>query len=97
MTETPFTARLTKWLLIFVVGLGASYLAVLARSLLPKDIMRATLWQTVIYCVLGLASVGVALLTIIAGLFVFGLLLQAYEIGAKVLNGTHDIQRKPPT
>ena len=97
MNDAPFTGKLMKWMLIFVVSLAASYLAISSRGLLPRNIMRATLAQTVIYCVLGLVSVGVLLLTIIAGLFVFGLLLQAYEIGAKVLNGTHDIERKRPS
>ena len=96
MNDAPFTERLMKWMLIFVVSLAASCLAVSSRALLPKDIMRATLWQTVIYCVLGLISGGVVLLTIVAGVCVFGLVLQAYEIGAKVLNGTHDIERKRP-
>ena len=96
MNDRPFTGRPMKWMLLFIVSLGASYLAVSAHSLLPKDIMRAALSQIVIYSVAGLLSVGVMVLTIISGWFVFGLLLQAYEIGAKVLNGTHDIERKRP-
>ena len=96
MTEFPFTARLMKWLLIFLVGLGASYLAVSTRALLLKNIRRPALWLVVIDLLHGLLSIGVLVLTIIAGVIVFTHILRAYEIGAKDLNGTHNIERKPP-
>jgi len=84
-----------KWIVIFIVSLGASYLAISARSLLPKNIMRATVLQTLLYSAFGLITIAIILLTIISGLFVFGLLLQAYEAGAKVLNEDGD-RRLPP-
>jgi hypothetical protein len=86
MTSAPFTARLMKWLLIFLVSLAASYLAFLSRGLLPSNIMRATVLQAVLYSVLGLVNIALVLLTIISGLIVFSLLLRAYETGAKILN-----------
>jgi hypothetical protein len=82
-----FTARLMRCILIFILGLGASYLMVLSRRLFPADIMRATLLQVVLYGLFGLVASATILTTIIYGLRVFSLLLQAYEAGAKVLNG----------
>jgi hypothetical protein len=85
-TSAPFTVRLIKWLLIFFVSLGASYLAFSSRGLLPSNIMRATVLQAVLYSILGLVKIALVLLTMISGLIVFSLLLRAHETGAKILN-----------
>jgi hypothetical protein len=87
MNDHRFTQRLIRYTLMFLVSLGACFLLRWMRGFFPVNTMHASALQLVADTAFGLLRLAVLITTIMYGLWVFSLLLQAYEAGAKVLNG----------